>query len=217
MKPPAGLLLTDGGCPAFGGLGHLRRGAALHVSPSCGSDILIAATKSYITSSADSGRERPKRKANSVREFTKVRNRLAVASALAAGTLAVALFNPAPVRAAIAQQGPAGQSVGAAFHSASMKALDGPCRILKIYALVRLWWCDGTQGTRRGYHGDGYLGGGGAVWLVSAAGTPTAFTTSNVSGWFNTPTVGDHGAPWRACKHNRPIDSPHECTAYGSR
>ncbi|TDD11656.1 hypothetical protein E1218_35695 [Kribbella turkmenica] len=110
-------------------------------------------------------------------------------------------------------------SVGT-LSDASAKAAAFPCTILKIGGSagnVRLWWCDGTQGTRRGYHAQGYLAGGGAVWLVSAAGDPVAFTTSGVSGWFNSKTVGDYGAPWKACKHNGPITSPHECTGYGSR
>ncbi|MFI7131450.1 hypothetical protein ACIBQ1_37625 [Nonomuraea sp. NPDC050153] len=150
-----------------------------------------------------------------MKELTKVHNRWAAVGALAASALAVALFSPAPARAAAAQQGLAGQSV-----SASTKIAALPCTMLRIggsAATVRLWWCDGTQGTGRGYHGQAYLAGGGAVWLVSGAGTPTAFRTSSVSGWFDTPDVGDYGAPWKACKHNGPITSPTECTGYATK
>jgi hypothetical protein len=52
--------------------------------------------------------------------------------------------------------------------------------------------------------------------MVSAAGTPTAFTYGGSSGWYDSGTVGDFGGPWKPCKHDSPITSPTECTAYGS-
>jgi hypothetical protein len=111
---------------------------------------------------------------------------------------------------------PAVQSVGKAANTASIDALA--CTLLRVggATLVRLYWCDGTQGTGRGYHGQAYLAGGGSVWLVSGAGTPTAFTFGGASGWFNTSTVGDFGAPWKACKHDSPITSPTDCTSYAT-
>ncbi|RBQ17829.1 hypothetical protein DP939_23505 [Spongiactinospora rosea] len=134
---------------------------------------------------------------------------MAAASALAVGALAVSLFGPASAQAATAQQA----------QQSGSKIVAGPCTMLRIGgsgATVRLWWCDGTQGTGRGYHGQAYLARGGAVWMVSATGSPTAFTSSNTSGWYDSGTVGDYGAPWKACKHNGGTTSPTECTGYAS-
>lgn len=67
---------------------------------------------------------------------------------------------------------------------------------------VILWSCDGTGGTRNGYHGQIVNArAGDQVWLESPTGARHVYRTAPGSGNYNTATVGDHGGPWKACIH----------------
>ena len=84
--------------------------------------------------------------------------------------------------------------------------------------LIRLWWCDGTSGTRRGYHGQVLYTSSGSEQLFLRSGT--GFVTVPVSipddgaVSHNTDTVGDWGSPWRTCLQIAHVGE--KCTAQGS-
>lgn len=77
-----------------------------------------------------------------------------------------------------------------------------PCRIVADThgGSLRLWYCDGTGGTRNGYHGQA-VGAfeGDQLFLRSAAGTKTAVVNIPRNGNYDTATVGSQGGPWKAC------------------
>ncbi|MGV9383811.1 hypothetical protein ACWDRB_48905 [Nonomuraea sp. NPDC003707] len=81
--------------------------------------------------------------------------------------------------------------------------------------IVYLWWCDGTSGTRRGYHGQiQNVVDGDQVYLRSGTGSITALVNITWTGGNeDTPTVGDWGAPWAACITVRNVGET--CTAHG--
>ncbi|MEU5876486.1 hypothetical protein [Spirillospora sp. NPDC047279] len=68
---------------------------------------------------------------------------------------------------------------------------------------VRLWYCNGTGGTKRGYHGQALLNkAGNEITLRSSSGTVMTRTRITYTGvlhrWFNTKTIPGPG-PFRAC------------------
>jgi hypothetical protein len=115
--------------------------------------------------------------------------RVARAGALTAGALTVALLGTAPAQAITA-----GSSAAAA----------APCR--KVASAnsdtVRLWYCNGTGGTARGYHGQALLSSSTNISLRSSTGKIMAITTAGNTGvldrWFNTRTYAGSGL-FRAC------------------
>jgi hypothetical protein len=96
-------------------------------------------------------------------------------------------------------------SAGAAEPEAKAVAA-APCKKLASANrdTVRLWYCNGTQGTARGYHAQALLYSGGKVTLRSSTGW-TARTKKATHGgvlaqWYNTATFWE-GQPgrFRAC------------------
>lgn len=113
----------------------------------------------------------------------------ALTLAIAASTMAVALSTIAPVAQATTQ-------------TSTRTPVPAPCRIAaQAGSFLFLWKCDGTAGTRNGYHAqliNAYKGD--KVYLRSAAGTKTGEVTSPRDGVdLNSTTVGDNGGPWAAC------------------
>ncbi|HEX4812122.1 MAG TPA: hypothetical protein VFV66_05160 [Nonomuraea sp.] len=111
-------------------------------------------------------------------------------SALAVGTLTATLLGTvAPAQAVTAE---------------SSTASAAPCR--KVASAhrdtIRLWYCNGTGGTKRGYHAQALLNNGANVSLRDSRGQavtrPTVASTGVVPRWYNTPTTIWSG-PFRAC------------------
>lgn len=108
--------------------------------------------------------------------------------ALAVGALTVTLLGTAPAQAVTAETG----------------AAAAPCR--KVASAnrdtVRLWYCNGTGGTKRGYHGQALLSTNADISLRSSTGTIMTYTRAGDTGvlnrWFNTKTIPGSG-PFRAC------------------
>ncbi len=71
---------------------------------------------------------------------------------------------------------------------------------------VRLWYCNGTGGTRRGYHAQAKLGNGANVSLRDSRGqnvvNPKVAAAGVLPRWYNTPTTLWSG-PFKACSGYR--------------
>lgn len=112
--------------------------------------------------------------------------RVTAASALVAGTLTVALISTAPA------------------HAAQQESAAAPCR--KVASAnsdnVRLWWCNGTQGTARGYHAQAFMNEGGRLTLRNEGGaimrSRNATHTGVLARWYNTSTFDSSGI-FKAC------------------
>ncbi|MGP4099930.1 hypothetical protein [Nonomuraea sp. KM90] len=125
-------------------------------------------------------------------------------SALAAGTLAVALLGTTPAQAATTQSG----------------ASAAPCR--KVASAnkdtVRVWYCNGTGGTARGYHAQALLNEGTKVTLRSGSGailrTRNATHTGVLAQWYNTSTFNSSSGLFKACTGYR--ENLGTCTRAGS-
>jgi hypothetical protein len=109
---------------------------------------------------------------------------------LAGGALAVA----APTQAAIDEA------------STTLTAATSPCRKLATahQDTIRLWYCNGTGGTKRGYHAQGYLNNGSNIVLRTKDGQSVGYAKNTTGGvlprWFNTGTFWMGGPTYmRAC------------------
>ncbi|MFF4625314.1 hypothetical protein [Nonomuraea jabiensis] len=108
-------------------------------------------------------------------------------SAMAVGALTVTLLGTAPAQAVTAE---------------SSAATAAPCRKAASANgdTVRLWYCNGTGGTKRGYHGAALLSNGANVSLRDGRGqnvvNPKVATSGR--GWYNTPTTVWSG-PFKVC------------------
>ncbi|MEU8358666.1 hypothetical protein AB0C27_21885 [Nonomuraea sp. NPDC048882] len=118
---------------------------------------------------------------------------VASVSALAVGALTVTLLGTTPAQAFTAESG---------------AATAAPCR--KVASAngdtVRLWYCNGTGGTRRGYHAQAKLGNGANVSLRDSRGqnvvNPKVAAAGVLPRWYNTPTTLWSG-PFKACSGYR--------------
>ncbi|TWD80972.1 hypothetical protein FB561_2070 [Kribbella amoyensis] len=73
---------------------------------------------------------------------------------------------------------------------------------------IRLWYCNGTGGTRRGYHAQALLNSGSNVTLRTAAGHLAGYKKNTTGGvlpiWMNTITWWEGApSPMRACSNAR--------------
>jgi hypothetical protein len=131
------------------------------------------------------------------REKASMAGKRAVTLAIGAATTVVALSTIAPAAQAAAQTTPK--------TAVSSSQVPAACRIAAQTSVrgsddLRLWKCDGTGGTRVGYHGE-FLSGrkGDQLYLQSASGLDYVQVNIPGSGTYNTATVGDNGGPWAAC------------------
>jgi hypothetical protein len=139
------------------------------------------------------------------------RGRGARISALAAGALTVALIGAAIAQEVTAESTAASTSASTVAAStstaAAAAAAAAPCRKAGRDSrdIVRVWYCNGTGGTKRGYHGQGLLHGGGTISLRDRYGKIRTIRRATTSGtlarWYNTLTIPGPG-PYRACLGN---------------
>ncbi len=131
---------------------------------------------------------------------------MAEVGALTAGALAVALLGTANAQAALDHKGSAGLAISASSGSASTAA--APCSKLASANrdTVRVWFCDGTQGTARGYHAQAFMTSGGTLTLRSASGANLRSMKATHGGvlsqWYNTGafnTSRASGGLYKAC------------------
>jgi hypothetical protein len=108
---------------------------------------------------------------------------------IGASTMAVALSTIAPVAQAATQ-------------TSTRTPVPAPCRIAaSVGDYLYLWKCDGTAGTRNGYHAQEiHAHKGDRVYVKSNAGNTTGGVTASRDGVdLDSLTVGDNGGPWAAC------------------
>ncbi|MEV4177959.1 hypothetical protein [Nonomuraea sp. NPDC049709] len=130
--------------------------------------------------------------------------KLGVGVAWITGTLTVALLGTTPAQASTGQSG----------------ATAAPCRKVADANkdTVRVWYCNGTGGTARGYHAQALLSEGTKVTLRSGSGailrTKTATHTGVLAQWYNTSTFNSSGGLFKACTGYR--ENLGTCTRAGS-
>ncbi|WP_327637500.1 hypothetical protein OHB24_03640 [Kribbella sp. NBC_00482] len=86
------------------------------------------------------------------------------------------------------------------------EAAASPCRVAARAHndTIRLWYCNGTGGTRQGYHAQALLYSGSNVVLRTASGYQARYNKNNTGGvlpiWMNTGTWWEGApSPMRAC------------------
>lgn len=131
--------------------------------------------------------------------------RAATASALAAGALTLALFSAAPAHAQLAPAVSADSGLVAANTTAA-----APCRKAASAHndTIRLWYCNGTQGTAHGYHAQAlmYPNPHTSVTLRTGSGYVLRRRYADAGGvlprWYNTSTYNaspSGGGLFKAC------------------